>query len=104
MPILQSSVVLGVDCLRASAGKDFQDVFQLCGLDGYPQGNYRKAGNISSQQDRTIGKAVLVLAGTVSAQCFLQIPGSPHSSLALSEKYLYLQVSNRYLRTTPVVC
>lgn len=79
-----------INCTAGLAG--VTDIFRTCGLSKYPQGDYRKAGTVIAVQDRTIGKTVYVLRGTVPAACFLQLPGSPQTELNLTGKYLYVQV------------
>lgn len=46
----------------------------------------------ASAQDRSIGHQVVTLAGAVPAANFLQLPQATGDSLALTGKFLYLQV------------
>lgn len=68
------------------------DVFRYCNLKQWPQGNYAKEGNVKIAMDRTIGHQVITLAGAVPAANYLQLPQDKMDSLALTGRFLYLQV------------
>ncbi|KAK9788859.1 hypothetical protein WJX73_001992 [Symbiochloris irregularis] len=78
--------------MGTSLGLELADVFQKCGLDKFPQGDYRKSGSLLAQYDRSIGKSVLVLGVAEGTPGVLEVPAPLHSNLGLRQRYLYLQV------------
>ena len=91
------------------------DVFRYCNLKQWPQGNCTKEGNVkvamvcvpkclnsllhvlrkqphNALQERPIGHQVITLAGAVPAANYLRLPKDKVDSLALTGRFLYLQV------------
>ena len=67
----------------------FVDIFKYCGISEWRQ--CQKEGDVSESIDKTIGKKIFKLQGSVSASNYIQIPKSKGEmkSLSLNGKYIY---------------
>ncbi|KAK9836721.1 hypothetical protein WJX74_006638 [Apatococcus lobatus] len=70
----------------------FVDTFKLCKVERFPAGDFQHAGKVIPCIDRTIGKPVLQVGGTIPAVNYIQLPSLRSHSLGLTGQYLYCQV------------
>ncbi|KAK9823925.1 hypothetical protein WJX72_006401 [[Myrmecia] bisecta] len=70
----------------------FVDVFKLCRVEQWPRADANKHGDATAELDRSIGKLVLRIGGSVSAANYVQLPKARAHSLGLTGRYLYCQV------------